>query len=498
MTTVVDFVEVAGAWRIARRIYPVYSVMARSLELPVGPCRELESPIDRSEPQVLERVNNWLGVVDEKVEVHQLRQILQTTHVATEENLRDLLIHQLSRDIKSPSVRDKVDYLCVQYYAHCAAHDSHLENVHSLAQVAEVLTPILGDLWQVPQPPAFADELENLVRELEQCASFADLIQRKIIERGRVLKDRAGVDYYTSASLIAFARFNYLVRRGFFRLMHIDLHTIRMGLHELECRGIQTVECAAAGFSQAAPIEALRKVCDEWKSTFQQAYSAERNFKEILEILKAVNAAVAMPPSPAAEVPKPQQDVTQTACATGDPVPCANAAAAAAQNAGPLWRGISAQNQVTTTAPSAPKIPPVPRERVMTPVSQLEDCLEQIAVQLIHAPLDKVSMSTVLLGTSKLMIASWEVAAFMQGDDDLSESLQRAVAARALLQSAMEEKKHYGSADLTTAISVAHAEAAMLQEKVAEAKDAKNIDASVNLAATAQRLLATIDQAEKN
>jgi len=62
---------------------------------------------------------------------------------------------------------------------------------------------------------------------------------------------------------------------------------------------------------------------------------------------------------------------------------------------------------------------------------------------------------------------------------------------------AIDGKKRGESVDKAGALGIAHTEAAQIQERVAEAKDAKNIDAAVNLAATAKRLLALIEEAEK-
>jgi hypothetical protein len=62
--------EAAAQWRIARRLYPIYSQINRIFDMAAGPSRELESPIDRSEPEVLESVNNWLVGFEEKVQPH--------------------------------------------------------------------------------------------------------------------------------------------------------------------------------------------------------------------------------------------------------------------------------------------------------------------------------------------------------------------------------------------------------------------------------------------
>src|SRR4051794_19993900 len=127
-TAVVNLAEVAQRWRNARRIYPLYSALEQQFEIGVGPCRELESPINRSEPEVLQRIDEWFEKMDDKVQVFQLRQLLQTTHLATEENLHALLARHLGKSVRPVSVRDKVDYLLVQYFAQCAPHDTH--NTH--------------------------------------------------------------------------------------------------------------------------------------------------------------------------------------------------------------------------------------------------------------------------------------------------------------------------------------------------------------------------------
>jgi hypothetical protein len=51
--------------------------------------------------------------------------------------------------------------------------------------------------------------------------------------------------------------------------------------------------------------------------------------------------------------------------------------------------------------------------------------------------------------------------------------------------------------DLASALEIGHAEAARLQEQIAQARDARNIDAAVNLAASQKRLLQILDEAHK-
>src|SRR5579872_1993007 len=116
-STTVTLVQLASQWRSARSMYPVYAALVSMFDLGMQPCRELESPINRSEPEIMGRVQAWFDQVDAKLEVWQLRQLLQTSELASDENLRALIHRHLTRPEKTAPVRDKIDYLLVQYYA---------------------------------------------------------------------------------------------------------------------------------------------------------------------------------------------------------------------------------------------------------------------------------------------------------------------------------------------------------------------------------------------
>jgi hypothetical protein len=217
--------EVAASWRKARRMYPIYAALATQFDLGTGPCRELESPIDRAEPEYLQRIQDWFAKVDERFEVHQLRQLVQSTQLGSEENLHILIERQLQRAQvkKSKTLRDKLDYLLVQYYAHCAPHGAH-ETSLDFDHVADVLNPVLGDVS--PLLPPFGAELDKVLADLSACQSLGDLLAKQILERSHQIKDSVGDQYFSPSAMVAFARFNYLVRLGFFRLMHADLHAL--------------------------------------------------------------------------------------------------------------------------------------------------------------------------------------------------------------------------------------------------------------------------------
>lgn len=450
VATTINLTEVAAKWRMARRLYPLYSSLA--VQHGLGePCRELESPINRSEPESLRRIEDWFQRLDGKIQAWQLRQALQTTHLGNEDNLRELLRRCLRQTPRSAELRDKIDFLFVQYFAHRAPEDAH--NTHiNFGHVAAVLHHAIGTV--AAQPPAVAVELETVLTDLNSCTSLGELLQKRIVERARAVKDRAGNDYYEMASLVAFTRFNFLMRMGFFRLMHADLHAIRFALHSMEARGQQSCDCSAAGLGQAEPLSQLRAICHDWKKPFRAAYSAGSNFKQLVAIRAAVEAE--------------------------------------------LNRPLPAIEPVAEAATSAPElnVKAAPAPAAAAPLV-LEECLERIAEQLLHVTPGVGPTSNVVIGTTKLLLASWEVAAYTHGGDEVADALQRAVAARAIVQVEVEKHGRGEAADIRGAIGSAHVEAAEIQEQIAAAKDAKDIDAAVNLAATAKRLLSAIADAEK-
>ena len=77
-----------------------------------------------------------------------------------------------------------------------------------------------------------------------------------------------------------------------------------------------------------------------------------------------------------------------------------------------------------------------------------------------------------------------------------SRSIRWSAAARLILQEAFDDFQDGYTNDLPVALAIAHGEAGRMQEKVAEARDGRNVDCVVAMTATAQRLLALIQETE--
>ena len=106
------------------------------------------------------------------------------------------------------------------------------------------------------------------------------------------------------------------------------------------------------------------------------------------------------------------------------------------------------------------------------------------------------TVTPIVLGGCKLLIATWEAQAFVQ-DDETSKALQRTVAARTILHVCLERHKKNEPTDLAAAMDIARGQVDEMKQHVEAAKEAKNIDAAVNLAATSKRLLSLIAECEK-
>src|SRR6266545_3009717 len=102
---------IAAEWRTARRLYPIFLGVAQRYGLEIKPCKDLESPIDRSEPEVLAGIRQWLAHCDEWIQIHQLRQFLQTSLLSNEASLRALISRYLGKEARTDTDRDKLDFL---------------------------------------------------------------------------------------------------------------------------------------------------------------------------------------------------------------------------------------------------------------------------------------------------------------------------------------------------------------------------------------------------
>ena len=528
---------IAAAWLEARLVYPLYFYLTNHFHLEIAPFHEPELPAACPASGLFDRIMRWLGEMDTRIRTNQLRQLLHSLKEIKPESLRAIIMRLLRRPEKSPTDRDNIDLLLATYFALCAPEDLYSCEI-TLADVAQVLRSVIADAdpteleWCVP--------LNQVLDAMNQCHGLREVFTAKLLERGRQLKDASGFMFYDPAALVAFTRFNFLLRRSFFRLLHADLRAIREGLSELERRGIVIVDCRSAGLSAEEPVGRLREISLAWRQPVSSDYAAEsanRTFEQLLAIRDAVERSLgiipvgenipvikSVPPSraegsatrsgnsvstsspasvsrvqkperpdvtPSVDAPSKSQVPTKSEMQTKLPPAAVVAPVASTSTSAPRAEvpasGLGA-NRITPQNPPAP-----PAANVPSP--QLEECLERIWEQLIEAPPTRGrSMSTVTLGDARILLSAWEVNAFVSDGGQLSEDLRRAVAARALVALAREEQKHSGSsANLDAAVALGRDEMTYLQRRVDEAQRMKNTEAAVNLGISARRLLSAME-----
>jgi hypothetical protein len=454
-------------WDEARSVFPIYLALARQLtvEIPFPPDKR-HLP-EKPDLETFSKIQTWLDDMDQQVLVYQLRHLLQmTTLNASEAGLCALIQRHLRKPSKTNTDRDKVDFLLVQYFALCTPPKIYHKQIE-LDDAAVVMKPVLGDVSTAPL--AWCEPLEKMIVALRGFRSLRDMLKTNFIEQGRKVKETSGKMFYEPSSLVAFVRFNFLLRRTLIELMHADLIAIRAGLSQLDSAGVRIVDCQNFGLSTAEPLAKVRQLADEWKQPFQKEYT-ERTVNETFEKLLALRS----------DVERALERIAPKTTESMAPLP-------------------AAQRDTAPAAPAARSLPESPKDSEASAVLDFESCLEQIWEQLIAVPpAPGRSMTTVRIGSARILMSSWEVTAFVNEDSPSAEDLRRAVVARALVTAATEAAKETGNATgLDRALSIARIEVSRLQERVDVAKQAKDTEAAVNLGISTKRLLSALDEAEK-
>lgn len=454
-------------WTEARSVFPIYLALAKQLEIEIPFPQAKRNLPDKPDIDLFSEVQTWLDSMDQQVMVHQLRHLLQmTTLNASESGLRALIQRHWRKALKSKTDRDKVDFLLVQYFALCAPPKIYHKQIEP-GDVAQVMQPVLGDVDTKPLP--WAEPLEKMISALRGFRSLREILKTDFIDQGRKLKESLAGGFYEPPAMVAFIRFNFLLRRTLIELMHADLIAIRSGLAQLDASGVRILDCHHCGLSSAEPLPKVREIADEWKQPFNKEYT-ERTVNQAFDKLLGLRT----------DVEQALEKVTNKAAES--------------------LRG-SALNTRTSTPAVQPKSTTQLGQQLVEPAAAVdfETCMEQIWEQLIATPPSKGrSMTTVKIGGARLLMSSWEVAAFVSENDATADDLRRAVVARAMVTAALESAKETGNAtSLDRALQVARVEVTRLQERVDIAKQAKDTEAAVNLGISTKRLLSSLDEADK-
>ena len=477
--------ELAAEWRAARRVYPLYSAALKTFDLGLLPCPSLESPIDREDESSITEVREWLKEMDWRCSAAQIRQIIQSSDIGKEPCLRALIQRYIQKAEKTNEDRYKLDFLMVQYFAECASRAVSLGKIE-LQDVAQVLEPVIGECPLTM--PRFLEPLKSLIEHIHSCKNLGDLISQGVVESGRKLKEEAGDMYFGPSVLVAFVRYNFLLRRAFVRMLHADVEVIRTGLRELERAEVTNVDCSSAGFSTSEPISDLRQYCQSWRKVFVADYAKGPSFESIAGIRHAVEMAAKAQQTAEKSKAKRIQAPTATTPSSSHSRPVVS----------PAKTVLDEVAQIENARARVAAVVNKPAKQEPKPGLNMERAIEHIAKQIGAASQRKgAAAAGVEFGGAQIVLSPWELLAFKKSDAT-SFALQRAVVARTLVEQNFEQLKKTGAApDLFSALELGHVVAAEMQEFIAQARNAKNLGEAVEMAASSKRLITVMGEAER-
>jgi hypothetical protein len=281
--------DFSALWSSARRLHPTYLQLAREFVLDAPAFSALDESVDTPDQETVIQAQQWLKAMDDRIQVHQLRQFLQTNSTVDRDGLVVMLTHFLQQAKHTDATRDKIDFLLVQYFSQGAPTELD-DNAADIAYVANGLKPVLGNVEL--KTPVWLNALDRVLESARRCRSLDEVLHGGILEQGRKAKTQAGDLFYLPVALVAFTRYGYLMRRVFFRLMLGDLNSILDGLNELEEQGIATIDCRRAQFSDKEPVSRLRMICQSWKVMFQAEYSSGQPLRMLVDLRASVDAAL--------------------------------------------------------------------------------------------------------------------------------------------------------------------------------------------------------------
>ncbi len=447
----------------AQIVYPIYMELSKRFHLGLLPCGELESLPIQADAGMLLHVQRWFRAADTQIEVHHIRELLTQIYLSGEV-LHALLARHLGKESKDRSDRDKIDFLLVRYLAECLPSNIPAHNL-SFEQVAEVLRPVLGGTIT----PKRVSGLEDCIQDLERCHTLGDFVDQWILERGHALKVAAHEKAFDPTTLVAFTHFSFLLRLGSIRVLREDIQTLEDDLKELENKGVteMDVDSLSVDFSEKQSIGELRKCCEEWKRYFPEKYSQNQWFTDVIRLRSNVKQALGRLRN------GPGNKSTQEAARAATRI---------------VKREQAAAPEDSLPSGHAPI-------QGMQLQAEVERYIHEIAEQ-VQSPIGgrASSVTAIELAGLRLMLSTGEVDAFQEPFEGVSLVLQHAVAARAILLTALDKPDTIG---LRAAVDLAQSEISLLQEQITVAQETGDTDTAVNLTACFRSLRKALEKMDK-
>jgi len=225
-----------------------------------------------------EAIEKWMLQVDAAVSPAALRQFMQAEQTFCDEITLGQVIRRYH---KHAQWGDKLYVAVAEYLVNCTPQWFQENERVTLADVADVLEPVLGPTTDLPK---WLPELEQLISELSAYEHLHELASHGIFDRGRQLKAKVAKNGLDTMGLVAFARFNYLLRQTFTILWEADLWWIQQALDELESRAEFFVDCSEIGLSVIEPTNELNDLVHAWKRPSFTEYANDETYQKVQKL----------------------------------------------------------------------------------------------------------------------------------------------------------------------------------------------------------------------
>ncbi len=254
----------------------------------LGKSVGMECPFPDLKTADPKQLATWLDKVDTRVTPTELRRFLQDD----ESRADDPTLRRLASRFREQHSPDKLFIVVAEYLYRFSPEWFQEQSTVSLADVGDVLKPVLGELTANPE---WLPDLEELIQELSAYEHLHQFTSHGIFDRGRKLKARAASKGLDTTTLVAFARFNYLLRKTFTTLWDAELWWIEQALTELESRAEFFVDCTEIGQSPIVPTNELFQMVCEWKRPMFSDYAQDVTYQRVQKIRQILDNALQQP-----------------------------------------------------------------------------------------------------------------------------------------------------------------------------------------------------------
>ena len=131
----------------------------------------------------------------------------------------------------------------------------------------------------------------------------------------------------------------------------------------------------------------------------------------------------------------------------------------------------------------------------MQPSARVPEAIKRVSEQIASLPAE--SDGAVTIAGTALNLSARELSAFRKPNENLSGIFQRSAAVRLLLSETLS-KAESDRAALAPMLKFAYSEATLLQDRIAQVKNNKDVDGALALTACAKALAALSEKIEES